>query len=170
MKILPALACLFSLTTPALAEPPDYSVNGGEMYGSVRGWSVVKSDLYGCSAYPEAMPVVLNTPPAGGWQLIFPYADTAPEGDYAGMIHIDNSVFTDTYYGDSQWMYSPFPLVMRKTLAAGQRMTADFGHVDADVGLEGATAAMLKLEECWQSLSGWTPASSRAGTFALSGD
>jgi len=170
-KTLITLALLASAATPALAESPDYSVGGGEIYASVRGWTVVKSDLYGCSAYPEAMPIVFNIPPAGGWQLIFPYSTSGTEGDFAGSVDVDKASFTDSYYGDGNWMYSSFPLAMRKAVAEGQRIYANIGPAVADVGLSGATASMLKLEECWQDLTGWTAATSTtAGTFAFSGD
>lgn len=166
-----ALAALALLSAPALAETPDYSAAGGKVYASVRGWTVVQSDRYGCSAYPEAMPIVFNTPPAGGWQLIFPYSASGGEGTFAGSIDIDKSSFTEDYYGDGAWMYSSFPLNMRKAVAAGNRIYANIGPAVWDVGLDGATAAMLKVEECWQNLTGWSAATSgRAGTFALSGD
>jgi hypothetical protein len=166
------LCAVLALTAaPALAETPDYSAGGGKVYASVRGWTVVQSDRYGCSAYPEAMPIVFNTPPAGGWQLIFPYSTSGGEGTFAGSIDVDKSSFTEEYYGDGEWMYSSFPLNMRKAVAAGSRIYANIGPAVADVGLDGATAAMLKVEECWQNLTGWSAAtSSRAGTFALSGD
>lgn len=163
-------AALGLMATPALAETADYSVAGGTLYASVKGWTVVISETYGCSAYPEALPIVFNAPPAGGWQLIFPYSVAGGEGDFEGAIDVDKYSFTETYYGDGQWIYSSFPLGMRQAVAAGDRLFADIGPVQADVGLQGSTAALLKVEECWTALSGWTPASSRAGTFAFSGD
>ena len=170
---LPRLAftVLLALTaTPALAEAPDYSVAGGTLYASVKGWTVVLSEQYGCSAYPEAMPIVFNAPPAGGWQLIFPYTASGGEGEFQGAIDVDKFSFTETYYGDGVWMYSSFPLEMRKAVAAGDRIFADIGPAQADLLLSGSTAALLKVEECWATLNGWTPASSSAGTFAFSGD
>lgn len=167
-----ALPLLLAVTAaPALAEAPDYSVAGGSLYASVKGWTVVLSEQYGCSAYPEAMPIVFNAPPAGGWQLIFPYTASGGEGEFQGAIDVDKYSFTETYYGDGVWMYSSFPLEMRKAVGAGDRIMADIGPAQADLVLTGSTAALLKVEECWKKLSGWDPAtSSRAGTFAFSGD
>ena len=167
-KPLIAASTLALLAAPALAEAPDYSVAGGTLYGSVKGWTVVKSEQFGCSAYPEAMPIVFNAPPAGGWQLIFPYVGA--KGDFEGSIDVDKFSFTETYFGEAGWMYSSFPLGMRQAVAAGNRIHAEIGPVQADLTLQGSTAAMLKVEECWKALSGWTPASGRAGTFAFSGD
>lgn len=167
-----ALPLLLAVTAaPALAEAPDYSVAGGTLYATVKGWTVVLSEQYGCSAYPEAMPIVFNAPPAGGWQLIFPYTASAGEGEFAGAIDVDKFSFTETYYGDGVWMYSSFPLEMRKAVGSGDRIFADIGPAQAELLLTGSTAALLKVEECWKKLSGWDAATSgRAGTFAFSGD
>lgn len=167
-----ALPLLLAVTAaPALAEAPDYSVAGGTLYATVKGWTVVLSEDYGCSAYPEAMPIVFNAPPAGGWQLIFPYTASGGEGEFAGAIDVDKFSFTETYYGDGVWMYSSFQLEMRKAVGSGDRIHADIGPAQADLLLTGSTAALLKVEECWKKLSGWDAAtSSRAGTFAFSGD
>lgn len=166
------LPLLLALTAaPALAGAPDYSAGGGRVYASVKGWTVVLSEQFGCSAYPEAMPIVFNAPPAGGWQLIFPYTASGGEGEFQGAIDVDKFSFTESYYGDGVWMYSSFPLDMRKAVAAGDRIHADIGPAQADLALTGSTAALLKVEECWKVLSGWDAAtSSRAGTFAFSGD
>lgn len=163
--------CLTLVLVPTglYAEAPDYSVNGGTLYASVRGWAVVQSQTVGCSAYPDAMPIIFNTPPAGGWQLIFPY--DGPDGEYQGAIDVDRYSFTETYFGEAGWMYSSFPLELRKVIAEGDRLQAEIGPMTADLTLGGTKAALLKLEECWQDLTGWSAeTSSRAGTFAFSGD
>lgn len=156
---------------PALAQAADYSVMGGTLYASVRGWTVVKSETYGCSAYPEAMPIVFNTPPMGGWQLIFPYtASPAEEGDFPGSIEVDKASFPDTFFGDGAWVYGSFPLALRKAISEGSNLVADVDPARIDLNLSGSKAALLKVEECWKDLNGWTPSSSTAGTFAFSGD
>lgn len=169
-----SLLSFFALTlaaAPALAQGADYSVSGGALYGTVRGWTVVLSEQYGCSAYPEAMPIVFNTPPAGGWQLILPYTGSAPDGEYQGSIDVDKYSFTDTYFGEGGWLYASFPLEMRKAVADGQTISVHVEPAATELSLAGSTAALLKLEECWQALTGWTAeGSSRAGTFAFSGD
>lgn len=83
---------------------------------------------------------------------------------------MDKYSFTETYFGEAGWMYSSFPLGMRQAVGAGNMIHPMIGPVDEVIPLAGSTAAMLKVEECWKELSGWTPASSRAGTFAFSGD
>lgn len=166
------LCAVLALTAaPALAETPDYSAGGGKVYASVRGWTVVQSDRYGCSAYPEAMPIVFNTPPAGGWQLIFPYHMPGVDGEYQGLVEIDKYSFEDTFYGEDGFFYGSFPLAMRQTFGQGSEMAAEVGGQGYTLTLSGSTAALLKLEECWQVMTGWTEdGSSRAGTFAFSGD
>lgn len=163
--------CLGACLIPSAlhAEAPDYSVGGGTPYASVRGWTVVQSRDFGCSAYPEAMPVVFNAPPAGGWQLIFPY--DGPDGEYQGSIDVDRYRFSETYFGEAGWMYSSFPLNLRSSVAEGDRLSARIGPMTADLALDGTRAALLKVEECWQDLTGWSATTSdRAGTFAFSGD
>ena len=163
-----AAAALALMAAPALAQSPDYSVGSGTLYASVKGWSIAKSEQYGCSAYLDAMQIVINAPPAGGWQLIFPY--DGADGEFQGSIDVDKYSFTETYFGEAGWMYSSFPLGMRQAVGAGRIIHPMIGPVDEVIPLTGSTAAMLKVEECWKELSGWTPASSRAGTFAFSGD
>lgn len=160
---------LTRLTCAALAllclAPAARAFDTGTIYGTVRGWTVVQGDK-GCSAFPAGMPVILNTPPAGGWQLVFPYASTG-EVNIPGIVDVDKVSFDDSFYGDGQYLYGSFEVEMRKIVGAGSRMTALIGDAQYDIDLTGSTAALLKVEECWQNLSGWTPASSRAGTFAF---
>lgn len=171
LPIRPSIACLLLLSAamglPAAAQPPDFL--GGRVHASVKGWTVTQNDV-GCSAFQAEVPVIFNTPPAGGWQLVFPYNIPEDAGEFGGFVDIDKFSFTDTYFGDGTWIYSPFPLEMRKAMGQGNRLRAEIGSMIWEVDLTGSTAALLKLEECWQDLSGWTPASSRAGTFAFSGD
>lgn len=72
-NLLFCTAVMALMAAPALAQSPDYSVGSGTLYASVKGWSIAKSEQYGCSAYLDVMQIVINAPPAGGWQLIFPY-------------------------------------------------------------------------------------------------
>ncbi len=164
-------AALAFLAGPALAETPDYTA--GTTYATVKGWTVKQSQDYGCSAYQNARTVFFNTPPAGGWQLIFP-ANGAPDGQFDGVVDVDKFSFTEEetgYFAEAGWIYSGFPLDMRKTVGNGSTLHAEIGGKSWDAPLTGSTAVLLKLEECWQNLSGWTAATSgRAGTFAFSGD
>ncbi len=165
------LVALALPAAPAIAQDADYSVSGGTLYATVRDWTVVKSEQFGCSAYPEAMPIVFNTPPAGGWQLVLPYTSAAAEGEFPGSIDVDKYSFTDTYYGDGVWVYASFPLEMRQAVAEGQNIYVHVGPAETELNLSGSKAALLKVEECWRDLTGWSAAtSSRAGTFAFSGD
>lgn len=165
------LLALLLPAAPALAQAADYSVQGGTLYASVGGWTVVKSETYGCSAYPEAMPIVFNTPPMGGWQLIFPYTSfPAKEGDFEGSVEVDKASFPDTFYSDGAWVYGSFPLELRKAISEGSLLVADVEPARIDLSLSGSKAALLKVEECWKELTGWTESSSNAGTFAFSGD
>ena len=169
LPILSAIMALLAL--PTLAQAPDYSSATGTVYAVVRDWVVVQSQELGCSAYVEGSPMVFNTPPAGGWQLLLATTVTVGPGDLAGSIDIDRYSFTDTYYTDGQWVYAGFPLGLRQSIAAGNVMHAEIGPMVWDLTLGGTTAALLKLEECWADLTGWSAAtSSRAGTFAFSGD
>lgn len=142
----------------------------GTFYATVKGWTVMQNDL-GCSAFTDTVDVIFNTPPAGGWQLVFPY--NIPEGptEPTGIVDVDKFSFEGTYYGDGTWYYGEFPAEMRKTVGAGQHLHAEIGEMIWDAELTGATAALLKVQECWTMLTGWSPeTSSRAGTFAFSDD
>lgn len=156
---------------PAGAQAPDFSSATGRVYDTVRGWVVVQSQDLGCSAYVEGAPMVFNTPPAGGWQLILAYPTPGREGEFTGTIDVDRYSFADTYFGDGQWIYAPFPLALRRAVAEGRLLRAEIGGMTWELTLGGSTAALLKTEECWANLTGWSAdRSSRAGTFALSGD
>ena len=142
---------------------------GTNIYSDVRGWRVVQGKL-GCSAYkPGSGPIVVfNTPPAGGWQIVYHYLNTS--GDISGIIDIDKASFPQTFYADGEWVYGEFPLNLRLAAKEGHSMYTKIGSVQYEESLSGATAALLKLQECWQQLSGWTPNSNKAGTFAFTGN
>lgn len=141
---------------------------GTEVYSTVRGWRVVQGDV-GCSAYkPGTGPsIVFNTPPAGGWQIIYHYL--GKEGDIPGMVDVDKYSFPKTFFAEGGWAYGDFPLNERLAAKAGRYINTDIDSVKYEESLTGSTAALLKLQECWQKLSGWTPASNKVGTFAFSG-
>lgn len=161
-------ATLLAFAGPSVAQAPDYL--GGRIYATVKGWTVKQSDT-GCSAFQAAVPVIFNIPPAGGWQLIFPYNVPEEAGDFSGAVDIDKFSFGDSFFGDGTWIYADFPVEMRKTVGKGNRLYAEIGPMIFETDLTGATAALLKLEECWQRMTGWDAATSnRAGTFAFKGD
>lgn len=142
---------------------------GTDIYGEVRGWRVVQGDV-GCSAYKigtGASPA-FNTPPAGGWQII--YRSFNLSGDVKGVIDVDKASFPQTFYIDSGLAYGEFPINLRLAVKAGDLIKTQIGTAQYEHSLSGATAALLKVQECWQQMSGWTPASNKAGTFAFSGD
>lgn len=167
-RAAPMITVLLALAGPLAAQAPDYL--GGRTYATVKGWTVKQSDT-GCSAFQAPVPVIFNIPPAGGWQLIFPYNVPEEAGDFSGFVDIDKFSFDDSYFGDGTWIYASFPVEMRKTVGKGNRLYAEIGPMVYETDLAGATAALLKLEECWQRLTGWNAATSnRAGTFAFKGD
>jgi hypothetical protein len=155
---------------PAFALAPDQSSATGRDYAVVRGRVVVQSDTLGCSAYAEGSPLVRNTPPAGGWHLILSNG-TGVTGARAGVIDVDRARLADTFFSEGQWVYGSFPLNLRKAMAEGRRVRAEIGGRASELTLGGSTAALIKFEECRADLTGWGAAtSSRAGTFARSGD
>lgn len=170
MRLSRLTLALIAAAMPSLLSAQDYSSATGTVYATVRGWVVVQSDTLGCSAYVEGSPMIFNTPPAGGWQLILSNDAGAAPGDYTIVIDIDRYSFAEPLYVDSQWAYSGFPLNLRQAMAAGSVMRAEAGPMVWNLTLGGTTAAMLKLEECWADLTGWNAQTSgRAGTFAFSG-
>ena len=171
MRIRSLGAALIGAVLPSGLLAQDYSSATGTVYATVRDWVVVQSDMLGCSAYVEGSPMIFNTPPAGGWQLVLSNDAGAAPGEYPATIDIDRYSFADTFFVDSQWAYASFPLGLRQAMAAGSVMRAEAGPMTWELTLGGTTAALLKLEECWADLTGWSAAtSSRAGTFAFSGD
>lgn len=138
----------------------------GTFYAEVRGWTVTQGTM-GCTAYHADSPsIYLNTPPAGGWQLAFPYP-TQDTLDLPAVIDVDKYSFEDTLYGDGQYLYASFDLPLRKAVGEGNVLFVEAGSTQIRIDLHGTTAALLKVEECWMNMSGWTSASSRAGTFAF---
>lgn len=85
-------------------------------------------------------------------------------------MNIDKASFPDTFYVENGWAYGDFSLDRRLALKQGKQMSTQIGSTTLSTSLTGSTAALLKVQECWQKMSGWTKRSSRAGTFAFSGD
>lgn len=160
-KLASASAICFGLVSQAQA----FDLNGSH-YADVRGWRVVQNQ-FGCSGYvPGTGPsVIFNTPPAGGWQMIF--VDPAHYGDVPGVVDVDKYSFDDTFYVDGGYAYGGFDLSLRKSVGQGRMLYADIGGVRYEQSLRGSTAVLLKLEECWTRMSGWTTQSNKAPTRAF---
>ena len=142
---------------------------GTEIYSDVRGWRITHGSP-GCSAYkPDTGPsVIFNLPNAGDWQLIYRYFDSP--GDISGVVDIDRASFRDTFFTDGEWAYGSLPLHLRLAIKKGNAMHTMIGSTQYEESLDGSTAALLKLQECWKVKSGWTKASNKARRFAFSGN
>lgn len=156
---------------PAPATPKVSGPTGGkyQLYANVRGWEVF-TNTPGCTAMrPSEVIVSFNTPPAGGWELqIEDFEGLRSDVAIPAQILVDGQVFLNTFYADNGTIYGNLDLELRKALAAGRQANIIWGHNNLAVGLNGVTAALLKVEECWHKLTGFDAStSSRAGTYAF---
>ena len=142
---------------------------GTKIYGYTRGWRIVEGNQ-GCSAYiPNSGPsIVFSAPLAGGWQIAYRHLNR--QGDIRGIVDVDKASFPQTFYTDDGWAFGEFPLNLRLAVKAGRTIYSEIGNSQYRESLTGSTAALLKVQECWQRMTGWTPASNKAGTFAFSGN
>lgn len=172
---------LAAIGTPAMASPNSY---GGydiagpyqaneSFYGAARGWDIYKSHDVNRNAYC----VAVNTRNGGNqvrigwdglqWQVAVP-VPSSPE--WEGTLQIDGSGSgrgylsgSDKVFGTSNsgWSIAQLGMAELDGIQKGGVAVLGIGRADYDFSLSGSSAAILKVEECFNN-GGIAPAVSAA--------
>lgn len=143
------------------------------IYANTRGWEVRQDDQIGCTAtHPEMGDVLWDilVSPAGNWEIrIEDLAGLPNNTEFLANIIIDNNeIFQETYFTHEGSFIGVLPLNQRLALAKGSSVNFDFNNSNYVYALNGSTAAMLKLEECWHDFTGYDAnVSSKRGSYAF---
>jgi hypothetical protein len=151
-----------------LAALPAQAVEWGQYYASARNWDVYQSDS-GCMASRptgEMIDMTMLISPMGNFELLF--STSKPNDSLASvMVSIDGRSTHDEYIAVDGWLHGVFETPLREEMAAGVQVEVMIDGAITMLPLDGVTAALLKLEECWYDLAQPDPNTSRALPVAL---
>ncbi len=138
----------------ALIAFPVQAFDMGRHYSDTRGWEVRMSQNTGCiatSPIGSDIATMMVLVPAGNFELVLPTA--APSGaEIPVTLDIDRYSFTDSFYAEDGFAHGVFDTPLREAMAKGRNMTILHDGESFFLPLEGTTAALLKLQECWYDL------------------
>ncbi|WP_158964300.1 VHL beta domain-containing protein [Chachezhania sediminis] len=145
------------------------ALDWGQHFGETRGWEVRQSDMVGCFALSPgttAINTIFLISPMGNFELLFP-TKLPEETEIPVTLDIDGRRYSDTFYAWQGNAHGVFETPLRETVAAGNTMIVSMDGQSYNVPLAGATAALLKLQECWYDLTKPSPDTNRELPVAL---
>ncbi|WP_152912471.1 hypothetical protein [Candidatus Rhodobacter oscarellae] len=161
MKFSTCLCVIAYSAMTVVSGPTALQAEGHEqLFAGVRGWHVlIDSDTCigrrqngGTGAAEDFEPYVA---PSGNWELKLPNTTSRTSGDVNVTLEIDGTTFRDTGVILGSEIHLVFDLRMRHAFRDGYWVTFTVdGHV-WERSLYGVTATLLKLEECWNEVSGY---------------
>ncbi|SPF80316.1 VHL beta domain-containing protein [Pseudoprimorskyibacter insulae] len=167
MRLISSALALAGLTTVFAA--PAQAVDWGQHYASVRDWDVYQSDISGCiAARPSGQMVdmAMLIAPASGFELMF--SSSLPNDSLASvLVTIDGRSTHDEYIAVDGWLHGVFDTPLREAMAASSSAEVMIDGLPMTFPMDGVTAALLKLQDCWFDLAQPDPNTSRALPVAL---
>ncbi len=152
-----------SICCPVAAEDREYA--------NVKGWEIRQNKLGCVAVHPGRADVQwkMLISPAGNWETYFDDLTGHPANtEFPAILMIDDRNFEETYFSFEGKFIGILPLDQRLALAKGTDVSFLIDNMQLDFSLNGSTAAMLKLEECWHRMTGYDPkVSNKRGAYAF---
>lgn len=122
-------------------------------YADVRGWRVFSGQINGKFSYCVAEKATQDSKVRlgyndGQWQLSVPVAE---RNDWQGQLEVDRRVRPISGAAVGPWTVAWLGLEDLERLKAGSEAILDIGRLSYEVPLSGSTAAVLKVQECWDN-------------------
>ncbi|OWU83713.1 hypothetical protein ATO6_17815 [Oceanicola sp. 22II-s10i] len=104
--------------------------------------------------------------PAGNWEMLLS-TQTAHDISVPGSWTVDGQSHETEFYSYEGWYRVPVDGPERRTLAAGRTLVVQTPTEYEAFQLDGMTAMLLKMQECWESATNPSPDSNKAPVEAL---